>query len=58
MELMIEASTSRAREAETRRRNARNYRMQMLFEECILKLDYKTYCLGGNLGGRGFLNWC
>lgn len=45
MELMIEALTGRAGGAETRKRNAINYRMQTLFGECILKLDCETYCL-------------
>jgi len=37
MELMIEALTGRAGGAETRKRNAINYRIQTLFGECILK---------------------
>ena len=40
MESMIEELTGRAGHTETRRRYAKGYRVQTLYEECILKLDY------------------
>ena len=41
MESMIEELTGRAGHTETRKRYAKGYRVQTLYEECILKLDYE-----------------
>ncbi len=52
MESMIEALTGRAGKTETRKRYAKGYRVQTLYEECILKLDYKV-----DLGGLRVGSW-
>jgi hypothetical protein len=41
MESMIEELTGRAGKTETRKRYAKGYRVQTLYEECILKLNYE-----------------
>lgn len=41
MESMIEELTGRAGKTETSRRYAKGYRVQELYEECIMKLDYE-----------------
>ena len=40
MESMIEELTGRAGHTETRNRYAKGYRVQTLYEEVVLKLDY------------------
>ena len=41
LEPMIEELTGRAGKTETRTRYSKGYRVQTLYEECILKLDYE-----------------
>jgi hypothetical protein len=41
MESMIEELTGRAGHTETRKRYAKGYRVKMLYEEVVLKLDYE-----------------
>ena len=48
MESMIEALTGRASKTERRKRYAKGYRVQALYEECILKLDYEIDLSGLN----------
>lgn len=52
MESMIEELTGRAGHTETRRRYAKGYRVQTLYEECILKLNYEL-----DLGGLRVGEW-
>jgi hypothetical protein len=48
MESMIEELTGRAGKTETRKPYAKGYRVQTLYEEVVLKLDYEID-LGGLL---------
>ena len=40
MESLIEELTGRAGKTETRNRYSKGYRAEILYEECIVKLDY------------------
>jgi integrase len=42
MESLIEELTGRAGKSETRKRYAKGYRVETLYEECILKLEYEV----------------
>ena len=46
MESMIEELTGRAGKTETRKRYAKGYRVQNLYEEVVLKLDYEINLSG------------
>ena len=50
MESMIEELTGRAGKTETRKRYAKGYRVQTLYEECILKLNYEVDFSGLRVG--------
>jgi integrase len=42
MESLVEELTGRAGRTETRKTYTKGYRMETLYEECILKLDFKV----------------
>jgi integrase len=42
MESLVEELTGRAGKSETRKRYAKGYRVETLYEECILKLEYEV----------------